>query len=306
MGIRASRSHWHRLPDAAGYDVDRTRTGDRGFLAVNDARLLLHGDTGTSQRSRWCRCQPSGSTAIGCSSQQHCSTWNTEPLRMTSQPEVSRCCSNPERPRRALIASLPRLLGGEASRLGKRPRRNCRAHDPIRPATERRARARSCWRVRASRPSRGHEAWRQLEFGAHQLAARASAIPTPTAESPPTTEASHTTSRASARTDFHIGGLPPSRGHSTARASHWFLALAPYPRNFAWYGTAHKPSSLSSNPRAQTTDVLAVGPILARVSDGATPAPGLDRSDRLANLPSKAGVAEPSSTMRGYAAGGDK
>ena len=225
---------------------------------------------------------------------------------MTSQPEVSRCCSNPERPRRALIASLPRLLGGEASRLGKRPRRNCRAHDPIRPATERRARARSCWRVRASRPSRGHEAWKQLEFGAHQLAARASAIPTPTAESPPTTEASHTTSRASARTDFHIGGLPPSRGLSTARASHWFLALAPYRRNFAWYGTAHKPSSLSSNPRAQTTDVLAVGPILARVSDGATPAPGLDRSDRLANLPSKAGVAEPSSTMRGYAAGGDK
>jgi len=148
------------------------------------------------------------STAISCSSQQHRSTWNTEPLRMTSQPEVSRCCSNPERPRRALIASLPRLLGGEASRLGKRPRRNCRAHDPIRPATERRARARSCWRVPTSRPSRGHEAWKQLEFGAHQLAARASAIPTPTAESPPTTEASHTTSRASARTDFHIGGLP--------------------------------------------------------------------------------------------------
>src|SRR5215813_14899379 len=93
---------------------------------------------------------------------------------------------------------------------------------------------------------------------AHQRAARASAIPTPTAESPPTTEASHTTSRASSRTDFHIGGLPPLRGRSTARAGHWFLTRAPYHRNFAWYGTAHKPSSLPSNPRVQTTDVLVV------------------------------------------------
>src|SRR5262249_16130453 len=124
------------------------------------------------------------------------------------------------------------------------------------------------YRVGYVRAPMSRQAWGRC---AHQRAARASAIPTPPAESPPTTEASHTTSRASSRTDFHIGGLPPLRGRSTARAGHWFLARAPYHRNFAWYGTAHKPSSLPSNPRAQTTDVFAVGPNLARVSDGATP-----------------------------------
>src|SRR5262245_58876672 len=33
MGIWASPGHWHCLPDAAGYDVDRPRAWDRGFLA---------------------------------------------------------------------------------------------------------------------------------------------------------------------------------------------------------------------------------------------------------------------------------
>src|SRR5262245_24059332 len=145
---------------------------------------------------------------------------------MTSQPEVSRCCSTPERPR-PVRSSRPcsGYLRREASRasstpprrvglaswrgkmlLGKRPQRNCRAHAPIPPAADGVARG----------------------LGAHRRTARAGAIPTPTAESPPTTEASHTTSRASSRTDFHIGGLPPLRGRSTARAGHWFLARAPY------------------------------------------------------------------------------
>src|SRR5215475_4846296 len=101
---------------------------------------------------------------------------------------------------------------------------------------------------------------RACQANARQLAARASAIPTPTAESPPTTEASQTTSRASARTDFHIGGLPPLRGRSTRQNSSWFLALGSRQGNFDLYGTAQNPSSLSSNPRAQTTDVLTVGP----------------------------------------------
>src|SRR5215831_2022174 len=95
-------------------------------------------------------------------------------------------------------------------------------------------------------------------------------MPTPTAESPPMTEASQTTSRASSRTDFHIGGLPPLRGRSTRQNSCWFLALASRQGNFDLYGTAQNPSSLSSNPRAQTTDVLTVGPNFARVSDGAS------------------------------------
>src|SRR5262249_54946718 len=42
-----------------------------------------------------------------------------------------------------------------------------------------------------------------------QPAASTMAIPTPTAESPPTMEASHTTSRASSSTLSHIGALPP-------------------------------------------------------------------------------------------------
>ena len=151
-----------------------------------------------------------------------------------------------------------------------------------------------------SRPSRRYEANR------HQPAARAIAIPTPTAESPPMTEASHTTSRASSRTDFHIGGLPPLRGRSTAKANHWFLAPACSSWNFARYGTAHNPPSLSSNPGAQTTDVLVVEPNFARTSDGATPAPGLDRSDRTRQPPEQSWVAEPSSATRGYAAGGGK
>jgi hypothetical protein len=141
---------------------------------------------------------------------------------------------------------------------------------------------------------------------AHQPAARASAIPTPTAESPPMTEASHTTSRASSRTDFHIGGLPPLRGRSTAKAAVGSSHRHAHHRNFAAYGTAHNPSSLSSNPRAQTTDVLAVKPNLARITDGATPAPGLDRCDCPANAPEQSWVAEPSSATRGYAAGGGK
>jgi hypothetical protein len=46
MGIRASPDHWHHLPDAAGYDVDRTRTWDWGFLAINKSRLLQLGLSG--------------------------------------------------------------------------------------------------------------------------------------------------------------------------------------------------------------------------------------------------------------------
>jgi hypothetical protein len=111
-----------------------------------------------------------------------------------------------------------------------------------------------------------------MRLCAHQPAARAIAIPTPTAESPPMTEASHTTSRASSRTDFHIGGLPPLRGRSTAKPAVGSSHRHAHHRNFATYGTAHNPSSLSSNPRAQTTDVLAVEPNLARITDGATPA----------------------------------
>jgi hypothetical protein len=144
----------------------------------------------------------------------------------------------------------------------------------------------------ASQPNTGRHIMSARRRGlcAHQPAARAIAIPTPTAESPPMTEASHTTSRASSRTDFHIGGLPPLRGRSTAKPAVGSSHRHAHHRNFATYGTPHNPSSLSSNPRAQTTDVLAVEPNLARITDGATPAPGLDRCDCPANLPSKAGL----------------
>jgi hypothetical protein len=39
MGIRASRGHRRRLPDAAGYDVDRSRPWDWGFLAISQAKV---------------------------------------------------------------------------------------------------------------------------------------------------------------------------------------------------------------------------------------------------------------------------
>src|SRR5262249_9776713 len=42
-----------------------------------------------------------------------------------------------------------------------------------------------------------------------QLAASAIVMPTPSADNQPTTEASQTTSRASSRTDFHMGAIPP-------------------------------------------------------------------------------------------------
>jgi hypothetical protein len=43
-----------------------------------------------------------------------------------------------------------------------------------------------------------------------QLAASATAMPTATADNPPTTKASHITSLASSRIDFHIDVLSPS------------------------------------------------------------------------------------------------
>src|SRR5436190_408847 len=64
-------------------------------------------------------------------------------------------------------------------------------------------------------------------------------MPTPTAERPPTSEASHTTSRASSRTDLHIGVLPrylrgePLTQRLVPHAAHFFFCPAPGARSFA-------------------------------------------------------------------------
>jgi hypothetical protein len=57
----------------------------------------------------------------------------------------------------------------------------------------------------------------------YPTATSAIAIPTLATDRPPTIEASQTTSRASLRTDFHIGLLSPQRGRRTAGATVWFL-----------------------------------------------------------------------------------
>ena len=89
MGIRTSRGHWHRFPDVAGHDVDRTRTWDRRFLAsiTVASRSQMEGRTNVHCRDAQ-RVRP---LLGGCGRAKRRSGNEGQPSTTHSENQLDRC-----------------------------------------------------------------------------------------------------------------------------------------------------------------------------------------------------------------------
>ena len=89
MGIRTSRGHWHRFPDVAGHDVDRTRTWDRRFLAsiTVDSRSQKSGRTSV----HCCDAHRVRPLLGGCGRAKRRSGNEGQPSTTHSQNQLDRC-----------------------------------------------------------------------------------------------------------------------------------------------------------------------------------------------------------------------
>src|SRR6516225_8035163 len=94
-------------------------------------------------------------------------------------------------------------------------------------------------------------------------------MPTPTAERAPTIHASQTTSRASSRTDFHIGVLPPLHALNPERSGRFPAAAA---LNNKMYGTARKRLTLNRQRKVHCPLIYCCRHSLAAIPS-ARPAP---------------------------------